>query len=56
MSNKYLLRKKVPEKFDKIFEKYDPLTRELLHNRGIENLESAEKFLSPEYEKDLYDP
>jgi single-stranded-DNA-specific exonuclease len=56
MSNKYLLRKKVPEKFDKIFEKYDPLTRSLLYDRGIKNTESAEKFLSPEYEKDLYDP
>jgi len=52
---KYALREKIPEKVSKIFESYNPLMRELLHARGIADTESAEKFLNPDYEKDLHD-
>jgi len=53
---KYALRKKIPEKLNKIFENYNPLVRELLFARGIVDMKSAEKFLNPDYEKDLHDP
>ena len=37
-------------------EKYSELLQTLLKNRGIKNIEEAEKFLNPNYEKDLFDP
>ncbi len=53
---KYALRKEIPKKMNKTFEKYSPLTRELLFARGITDAESAEKFLNPDYEKHLHNP
>jgi single-stranded-DNA-specific exonuclease len=53
---KYALREKIPDEADKIFEGYNPLVRELLHSRGIAEVASAEKFLAPDYEKNLHDP
>jgi single-stranded-DNA-specific exonuclease len=53
---KYALREKISDEADKIFESYNPLARELLFARGIADTESAEKFLNPDYEKDLHDP
>jgi single-stranded-DNA-specific exonuclease len=53
---KYALREKIPDKVGKIFENYNPLTRELLFARGVTDVESAENFLSPDYENDLRDP
>jgi len=35
---------------------YHPLTQTLLKNRGITTREEAEKFLHPDYERDIYDP
>lgn len=35
---------------------YHPLLRTLLKNRGITTRADAEKFLNPEYERDMYDP
>lgn len=35
---------------------YPPLLQTLLKNRGITNPEEAERFLKPDYERDLYDP
>jgi single-stranded-DNA-specific exonuclease len=35
---------------------YDPTLQELLFNRGITNIDDAEKFLRPNYEKDIHDP
>ena len=35
---------------------YHPLTQTLLKNRGITTYEEAEKFLHPDYERDIHDP
>lgn len=35
---------------------HDDFTRILLANRGIKTREEAEKFLNPNYERDIYDP
>ncbi|MEK7661968.1 MAG: single-stranded-DNA-specific exonuclease RecJ [Patescibacteria group bacterium] len=40
---------------DELYE-YDPLTRTLLANRGINTGGEAEKFLNPNYERDIHDP
>jgi single-stranded-DNA-specific exonuclease len=53
---KYVLREKIPEEINKIFEIYNPLTRELLYSRGITRSDSAQNFLNPDYEKNLHDP
>ena len=53
---KYALREKIPDEINKIFENYSPLVREMLHARSIVDIESAEKFLNPDYEKNLHDP
>jgi single-stranded-DNA-specific exonuclease len=37
-------------------EKYSELLQILFKNRGIENIEEAEKFLNGDYEKDFWDP
>lgn len=52
---KYTVRKLIPKKADKNLEGYSPLVKSLLHTRGIEDVENAEKFLNPKYE-DLHDP
>ncbi|MCR4330585.1 MAG: single-stranded-DNA-specific exonuclease RecJ [Patescibacteria group bacterium] len=36
--------------------KYPELTRKLLINRGITTEEEAERFLNPDYERDIHDP
>ncbi|MBI5817315.1 MAG: single-stranded-DNA-specific exonuclease RecJ [Candidatus Yonathbacteria bacterium] len=38
------------------FSIYHPLTQTLLKNRGITMYEQAEKFLHPDYERDIHDP
>lgn len=43
-------------KEDDRFSAYHPLTQTLLKNRGITTHEEAEKFLHPDYERDVYDP
>jgi len=53
---KYQIKEKVPENVKKQLSKYSPLTQKLLYHRGIENLEEAEKFFNPNYERDLNDP
>ena len=35
---------------------YHPLLQTLLKNRGIATREAAEKFLNPDYTRDIYDP
>ncbi len=56
MSKKYAVRENIPETIDKLFEVHSPLVRSLLFARGIEDLESADAFLNPNYEKHLHDP
>ena len=41
---------------DDTFSTYHPLTQTLLKNRGITTYEEAEKFLHPNYERDIHDP
>ncbi len=53
---KYSLRGGIPDEINKIFESYSPLTRTLLHSRGIITEECAEKFLNPDYENGVHDP
>ena len=53
---KYALRDKLPNDVDAVLKNYSPLVRELLFARGITGLESAEKFLNPDYAKHIHDP
>lgn len=56
MSKKYALREPIPESIDRLFESHSPLMRSLLYSRGIESVESADKFLNPKYEEHMHDP
>ncbi len=56
MSKKYALRDPIPKEIDEIFKTHDPLTRSLLYSRGLNDLDSAEAFLSPDYNKHLHNP
>ncbi len=56
MSKKYAVRENIPERIDKLFEVHSPLVRSLLYARGIQDLEGADAFLNPDYEKHLHDP
>lgn len=56
MQKKYVLRETVSEKIEKKLKAYIPFVRSLLCARGIDDEESAEKFLNPNYDTDLYDP
>ncbi len=56
MSKKYAVRDNIPEKIDKLFEVHSPLVRSLLYARGIIDIETANAFLNPDYEKHLHDP
>lgn len=52
---KYALRNPIPVDVGEALKVYDPLVRSLLYSRGIKDLELANLFLNPEYEK-LHDP
>jgi len=56
MVKKYQVRKEVPEGVKKRLYKYSPLIQKLLYGRGIDNEEKAERFLNPDYVRDLNDP
>lgn len=56
MPKTYRVRENIPENIDKLFEVHSPLVRSLLYARGIEDLETANAFLNPDYEKHLHDP
>ncbi len=56
MTKKYSLREPIPEEIDELFKSYNPLVRSLLYSREIKDLDSAEKFLNPDYEKHMHDP
>lgn len=53
---KWILREQIPEEANKKMENQPELIRPILFYRGIENFESAENFLNPDYEKHLRDP
>lgn len=47
---------KKPAGNEKEFSTYNPLTQTLLKNRGITTYEEAEKFLHPDFNRDIHDP
>jgi single-stranded-DNA-specific exonuclease len=53
---KYDIREKISESFEKEFEVFSDLTKHLLFHRGIKTKKEAESFLNPDYENGLYDP
>ncbi len=55
MVKQWILREPIPEEINKELEQYPELVRHLLFYRGVKTKEGAEKFLNPDYEKDLYD-
>lgn len=52
----YQIRKEIPAEISNKLSAYPELIRKLLFYRGIDNLEKAEKFFNPDYERDLHDP
>ncbi len=56
MPKKYAVRSPIPENIDDAFKAYNPLVRSLLYSREIKDLDSAERFLNPDYEKHMHDP
>ena len=53
---KYYLRKQMPkEKYEELSD-FPEFIRELLYNRGIDDKNSAEEFLRPDYDAQLHDP
>lgn len=55
--SKYSIRdNELPKKVQEEFKVYSELLGQLLYARGIENQEEAEKFLNPNYYRDMYDP
>ena len=56
MLKSYALREPVPQTIDDALKVYHPMVRALLHARGIGDVETAEMFINPDYEKHLHDP
>ena len=52
----YQIRKVLNDKERIALAKYDNLLSHLLCHRGITDMDIAEKFLNPDYEKDIHDP
>ena len=55
MSN-YSVRGEISSEVTKELETYPEIVRHLLFHRGIVKKEDAEKFLKPDYERDIHDP
>jgi len=53
---KWKLRKPISQTADKELKDYPALVRKLLFYRGIKKAKEAEKYLQPDYERDLLDP
>jgi hypothetical protein len=53
---KYSERKPVPKSAMDKLANYSDLEQSLLFSRGIKDVESAEKFLHPNYDTDLHNP
>ncbi len=52
----YRLADPVTEDVAQILKDFDPLTRQLLVNRGIVGVEAAHSFVRPDYDSELHDP
>jgi single-stranded-DNA-specific exonuclease len=55
-TKKWIKVKTAPKKFIDQFPEYSKIVLQLLYNRGIKTEGEIEKFLNPDYERDLYDP
>ncbi len=53
---KYSVRKEIPERAGESLKAYPEILRKLLFYRGIERSDEAEKFLNPDYVRDIHDP
>ena len=53
---KWIKAQKAPKKIIERFPEYSNVTLQLLYNRGLQTEEKIDKFLNPDYERDLYDP
>ncbi len=52
----YSVRKPLTDEISKSLAPYDPVLQALLFGRGITNVSDAEKFLYPNYDKDIHNP
>jgi single-stranded-DNA-specific exonuclease len=53
---RWQIAKPAPKKFIEGFPEYHPITLQLLYNRGIKSEKEIEKFLNPDWDRDLYEP
>ncbi len=53
---RYEIRPNIPEEVSEKLAKYPELVQKLLFYRGISEYEHAERFLNPDFERDLHDP
>jgi len=53
---RYSIAQEPSDKVKENLKEYSPLTQLMLFNRGIKESEEANKFLYPDYERDVYDP
>ncbi len=53
---KYVIRESIPAEANDALKPYSEMLRKLLHSRGLDTAEKAEKFLNPNYETDIHDP
>ncbi len=56
MTKKWIVNKEIPKSAEKEFETYPKLARRLLFYRGIKSGLEADRFLNPDYERDMHDP
>src|SRR5579872_7216739 len=53
---RYRVRERAPTEAHAALGHYPELVRDLLHARGIGDLEAADRFLTPSFERDSHDP
>lgn len=56
MKRDWKLKEPYSKNFEEEFVEYDDLSRQLFFNREILTKNEAEKFLNPDYERDIHDP
>lgn len=56
MIKKWIIKKPAPKKFIESFPEFHPIVLQLLYNRGITSKEEIERFLNPDWERDLFNP
>lgn len=56
MTKKWVVNKDIPESAEKELGSYPKLVRQLLFYRDIKNKSEADRFLNPDYERDMHNP